>query len=61
MGLGLNWYQIGIKTCHILKFIKFYEKNMFLLTDPKVPSLASKCVIYRPEHNAKGGPHESEF
>ena len=28
-----------------------------MLTGLKVPSLACKCVFYRPEHNAKRGPH----
>ena len=26
-----------------------------MLAGLKVPSLACKCVFYRPEHNAKGG------
>ena len=32
-----------------------------MLTDLKVSSLACKCVFYRPEHNTKGGPLETEF
>ena len=28
-----------------------------MLTGLNVPSFACKCVIYRPENNAKGGPH----
>ena len=32
-----------------------------MLTDMKVSSLACKCVFYRPEHNAKGGPHGTGF
>ena len=32
-----------------------------MLTDMKVSSLACKCVFYRPEHNAKGGPHGTKF
>ena len=32
-----------------------------MLIDLKVSSLASKCVFYRPEHNAKGGPVELNF
>ena len=27
---------------------------MFMLTGLKVSSLACNCVVYRPEHNAKG-------
>ena len=27
----------------------------------KKSSLACKCVFYRPEHNAKGAPHGTEF
>ena len=32
-----------------------------MLTGFKVSSLACKCVFYKPEHNAKGGPHGTEF
>ena len=32
-----------------------------MLPSLKVSSLVRKCVIYRPEHNAKGGPHRNEF
>ena len=32
-----------------------------MLIDLKVSSLASKCVFYRPEHNAKGEPVELNF
>ena len=32
-----------------------------MLTDLKVPSLACKCVFYRSEHSAKGGPRGTEF
>ena len=28
-----------------------------MLTGLKVSSLARRCVFYRPEQNAKGGPH----
>ena len=30
-----------------------------MLTGLKVSFLACKCVFYRPEHNAKGGSHDS--
>ena len=32
-----------------------------MLTGLKISSLAFKCVFYRPEYNAKGGPHATEF
>ena len=32
-----------------------------MLTALKVLSLAFKCVFYRPEPNAKGGPYGTEF
>ena len=32
-----------------------------MLTGLKVSSLGRKCLFYRPEHNAKGGPHVIEF
>ena len=31
-----------------------------MLTGLEVSSLACKCVFYRQEHNAKGGPHGTE-
>ena len=51
------------------KLVSNWEQNMLypkrkrtsMLTGSKVSSLASKCVFYRPEHNAKGGPHGTEF
>ena len=32
-----------------------------MLTGLKVSSLTCKCVFYRPELNAKAGPHVIEF
>ena len=32
-----------------------------MLEGLKIPFLESKCVFYRPEHNAKGEPHGIEF
>ena len=32
-----------------------------MLTGSKVSFLAYKSVFYRPEHNAKEGPHELNF
>ena len=31
-----------------------------MLTDLKVSSFACNCVFYRPEHDAKRGPHRTE-
>ena len=32
-----------------------------MLATLKVSSLTYKCVFYRPENNAKGGPQRTEF
>ena len=32
-----------------------------MLTGWKVPSSACKCVLFRPDHNAMGGPMELNF
>ena len=57
MELGPNWYQTGNKTCYIPKFQQILSrKRISVLTGLKVLSLTCNCVIYRPEHNAKGGP-----
>ena len=32
-----------------------------MLTELKVSSLACICVLYRPEHNAKGDPMDINF
>ena len=32
-----------------------------MLTALKMPSLACKCVFYRPEHSANGPPMELNF
>ena len=32
-----------------------------MLTGLKMSSLACKCVFYRPDHNAKGLSHATEF
>ena len=61
MGSGPNWYQNGNKACHILKVSKFYIKRRSMLTDLKFFSLTSRCLFYRPEHNAKGDPMELNF
>ena len=37
-----------------------HRKGISMLTDLKVSSLTCKCVFYRPELNAKGGPHRTE-
>ena len=62
MGSGPNWYQTGNKTCYVPKVGKFrVEKGYLKVAGLKVAPFASKCVFYRPEHNAKRGPHEIEF
>ena len=61
MGLRPSWYHIGSKVCYIPKVSTFYVKRISMLTSFKVSSLACKCVFYRPEHNAKGGPYIIEF
>ena len=62
MELGPNWYQTGNKTCYIPKFQQILSrKRISVLTGLKVLSLTCNCVIYRPEHNAKGGGPEIEF
>ena len=32
-----------------------------MLTGLKVSCLSCKCEFYRPDHNAKGGSHGTEF
>ena len=32
-----------------------------MLTSLKMSYLAFECVVYRPKHNAKGGPYGYEF
>ena len=56
MGQRPNWYQIGNKTCYIPQVSKFYEEQgyIYILTVLKVSSTASRCVFYRPKHDAKG-------
>ena len=59
MELGLNWYQIGNKTC-IPKVIECYKKKKIsMLTSLRRSPLACKCVFYRPEYN--GDPIELNF
>ena len=46
----------------MLDVSKFYiEKEIPMLKDLKVPSLACKCVFCRPEHNAKEDPIKLNF
>ena len=51
MGSGPYWYQIGNKTCDTKSWQILCIKMNY----------AFKFVFYRPEHNAKGGPHGTEF
>ena len=48
-----SWYQIGKKTCYMLKISKiFAEKNMSMLAASKC-QVTWKYLFYRPEDNAK--------
>ena len=49
-----NWEQSMVYT---KSYSILCSKIIFIWTGLKVSSLASKCVIYRSEHNAKGWPH----
>ena len=54
MGLGPHWYQLGSKTCYILKVRKLYVRKGHLF-------ITCKRLFYRPEYDAKGRPHGVEF
>ena len=62
LGIGAkfvsNWEQniLYTKTYQIL-----HRKMISMLTGLKVSSLACRCAFYRREHNAKMGPHRTEF
>ena len=58
MGSGSNWEQsmLYTKSLQVL-----HRKGISMLTGLKVSSLTCKCVFYRPELNAKAGPHVIEF
>ena len=58
MGLGPKWYQIGNTICYIPKVRKC---RISMSTGLKMSSLVCKCAFYRAEHNAKEGPHWTEF
>ena len=36
-------------------------KAIFMSTNLKVSSMTCKCAFYRPDQNAKWGPHGIEF
>ena len=62
MGLGPYWFQIGNKTCYILKDSPILcRKRKSLLAGLKISSLTSKCSFNIPKYNAKGGPRGTEF
>ena len=61
MGLGENWYHLGNKICYIPKVSNFSVKKISLLPGLKVSSSGLKCIFYRLKHNAKGGPHKTDF
>ena len=58
MGSGSNWEQsmLYTKSLQVLN-----RKGISMLTALKMSSLKCKCVFYRPELNAKGGPRGIEF
>ena len=58
MGSGSNWEQsmLYTKSLQVLN-----RKGISMLTALKMSSLTCKCVFYRPELNAKGGPRGIEF
>ena len=58
MGSGSNWGQsmLYTKSLQVLN-----RKGISMLTALKMSSLTCKCVFYRPELNAKAGPHRIEF
>ena len=60
MELGPNWYQIENKACYIPKLSKFCVECKSMLSGFKLPSLACKCVFYRPKH-VKRRPHGVEL
>ena len=61
-GIRFKLYQIGNKACYILKSLQvLHRKGISMVTGLKVSSLTCKCVFYRPELNAKAGPHGIEF
>ena len=53
-----NWKEsmLYTKSLQVL-----HRKGISMLTGLKVSSLTCKCVFYRPELNAKAGPHVIEF
>ena len=53
-----NWEQsmLYTKSLQVL-----HRKGISMLRDLRVSSLTCKCVIYRPELNANGGPHGVKF
>ena len=53
-----NWEESRLYT-KILQVL--HRKGISMLTALKVSSLTCKCVFYRPELNAKAGPHVIEF
>ena len=57
--------QIGmkLKTKHVIyqKLATFCKIRISMWTGLQVLFLSCKSVFYRPEHNAKGGPHETDF
>ena len=53
--------QIGISMGTVNKLESILKKKISRVTGLIKSSLACKCIFYRLEHNAKGGPHGIEF
>ena len=53
-----NWEQ---NMLHTTRWQPFCTKRISMLKGLKMSSLGFKCVFYRLEHNAKWGPHATEF
>ena len=53
-----NWEQSML---YIKSFQVLHRRGTSMLKDLKVSALTCKCVFYRPELNAKAGPHRIEF
>ena len=59
-------YEIGVKLESNSEQNISHTKSLQILCRKRITGLkgsylACKCVFYRPEHNAKGRPHGTEF
>ena len=53
--------KLGTRHVYAKNLQVLHRKGISMLTALKVSSLTCKCVFYRPELNAKAGPHVIEF